>query len=95
MNIDKETLHKIAHLARLEIRPESEEKMLKDLTSIVNFVEQLNQVDTDGVEPLTTMSQEINAFRADEVKPHLSREDGLANAPLHDDEFFRVPKVIE
>jgi aspartyl-tRNA(Asn)/glutamyl-tRNA(Gln) amidotransferase subunit C len=95
MNIDKETLQKIAHLARLEIRPENEEKMIKDLSSIVNFVEQLNKVNTDGVEPLTTMSQEINAFRTDEVRSHLSREDGLINAPSKDDEFFRVPKVIE
>lgn len=95
MNIDKATLQKIAHLSRLEIRPENEEKMLKDLTSIVSFVEQLNQVKTDGVEPLTTMSQEVNSFRPDEVKPHLSREDGLRNAPSTDGEFFLVPKVIE
>lgn len=95
MNIDKDTLQKIAHLARLEIRSEHEEKILKDLTSMINFVEQLNEVNTDGIEPLTTMSQEVNAFRSDEVREHLDRHDGLSNAPSHDDEFFKVPKVIE
>lgn len=95
MKIDKETINKIAHLARLEFDEKDAEKMLQDMVNMVNFVEKLNEVDTTGVEPLTTMSHEINAFREDEVKPHLDRELALRNAPKHDSTYFLVPKVIE
>lgn len=95
MKIDTETLHKIAHLSRLEIAGKDEPKMLKELSAIVTFVEKLNEVNTDGVEPLTTMSQEINALREDEPGEHLSHEDALKNAPAKDKDFFRVPKVLD
>jgi aspartyl-tRNA(Asn)/glutamyl-tRNA(Gln) amidotransferase subunit C len=95
MKIDIETLHKIAHLSRLEINANDEPKMLKELSAIVTFVEKLNEVNTDGVEPLTTMSQEVNALRDDVPGEHLSHEDALKNAPAKDKDFFRVPKVLE
>ena len=95
MNIDKQTLQKIAHLSRLEIKPEDEEKMLKEMSAIVTFVEKLNEVDTTGVEPLTTMSHEINSLREDEVKGQIDHEKALKTAPKKDDQFFRVPKVLE
>jgi len=95
MKIDKQTLDKLAHLSRLEIREEDESTMLKDLSNIVTFVEKLNEVNTDGVEPLTTMSQEFNALREDEPGGHLTHEEVLKNAPAKDKDFFRVPKVIE
>lgn len=95
MKIDKSTLDKIAHLARLEYDEKDSEKMLSDLNNIVAFVEKLKEVDTTGVEPLTTMSHEINALREDEVKNHLPHEQALINAPKKDSTFFRVPKVLE
>jgi aspartyl-tRNA(Asn)/glutamyl-tRNA(Gln) amidotransferase subunit C len=95
MKIDKETLQKIAHLARLEFDEKNSEVMMQDMTNMVNFVEKLNEVDTTGVEPLTTMSHEINALREDEVKPHLPHEEALKNAPKKDADYFRVPKVLE
>jgi len=95
MEIDKETLQKIAHLARLEFDEKDAEKMMQDMTNMVNFVEKLNEVDTTGVEPLTTMSHEINALREDEVKPHLAHDEALKNAPKKDADYFRVPKVLE
>jgi aspartyl-tRNA(Asn)/glutamyl-tRNA(Gln) amidotransferase subunit C len=95
MKIDKQTLEKIAHLSRLEINEKDEPKMLKDLSAIVTFVEKLNEVNTDGVEPLTTMSQEVNALREDEPGGQLTHEDVMKNAPAKDKDFFRVPKVIE
>ena len=95
MKIDRETLLKIAHLSRLEISELEEEKLEKEITSIISFVEKLNEVNTDGVEPLTTMSYELNALREDEVNPHLSQEDALKNAPKKDHDYFRVPKVLE
>jgi aspartyl-tRNA(Asn)/glutamyl-tRNA(Gln) amidotransferase subunit C len=95
MKIDIETLHKIAHLSRLEISEKDEPKMLQDLSAIVTFVEKLNEVNTDGVEPLTTMSQEVNALREDEPGIHMTHEEALRNAPAKDKDFFRVPKVLE
>ncbi|ADR23440.1 glutamyl-tRNA(Gln) amidotransferase subunit C 1 [Marivirga tractuosa] len=95
MSINKETLEKIAHLARLEFDEKSEEKMLKDMNNMLSFVEKLQELDTDNVEPLQAMSFEINQMREDKIKEHLSREKGLKNAPKKDQEYFRVPKVIE
>jgi aspartyl-tRNA(Asn)/glutamyl-tRNA(Gln) amidotransferase subunit C len=95
MKIDRQQLDKIAHLARLEFDEKDTEKMMKDMTSIVEWVEKLNEVNTDGVEPLTTMSYEINALREDEVKEHLAHERALLNAPKKDEDCFRVPKVLE
>ena len=91
MNIDRALLDKIAHLARLEFDEKDAEKMMKDMTAIVDWVEKLKEVNTDGVEPLTTMSHEINALREDEVKEHLSHERALFNAPNPEDcKTFRV-----
>lgn len=95
MKIDRPLLDKIAHLSRLEFDEKDAEKMMSDMTAIVNWVEKLNEVDTEGVEPLTTMSLETNILREDEVKEHLSHERALRNAPGHDNDYFRVPKVLE
>ncbi|GAA5040063.1 aspartyl/glutamyl-tRNA(Asn/Gln) amidotransferase subunit C [Marivirga lumbricoides] len=95
MSINKETLEKIAHLARLEFDAKSEEKMLKDMNNILQFVEKLQEVNTENVEPLQSMSFEINQLREDKQGEHLSHERGLKNAPKKDSDYFRVPKVIE
>lgn len=95
MKINRDVLDKIAHLARLEFDEKDAEKMMKDMTAIVSWVEKLNEVDTDGVEPLTTMSHEVNSWRKDEVRPHLDHGQALKNAPQKDSDYFRVPKVLE
>lgn len=95
MKIDKETLDKIAHLSRLEINDNEVDKILQDMNRFVAFVEKLNEVDTEGVEPLTTMSHEVNSLREDEVKPHMDHAYALTNAPQKDADYFRVPKVLE
>jgi aspartyl-tRNA(Asn)/glutamyl-tRNA(Gln) amidotransferase subunit C len=95
MKIDKETLNKIAHLSRLEIEDKDAEKMLQDMTNMVTFVEKLNEVNTDGVLPLTTMTHEINSLREDEVKIEQSLAQVMHNAPKKDADYFRVPKVLE
>jgi aspartyl-tRNA(Asn)/glutamyl-tRNA(Gln) amidotransferase subunit C len=95
MKLDAETLAKIAHLSRLEIDEKETDKMLRDMSNMLTFVEKLNEVNTDGVEPLTTMSHEVNALREDVVKQDLSHMEVLQNAPKKDAEFFRVPKVLE
>lgn len=95
MKIDRALLDKIAHLSRLEIDEKDVEKTMKDMTAIVEWVEKLKEVDTEGVEPLTTMSFEINVLREDVPKEHLNHDQALFNAPQKDKDYFRVPKVLE
>ena len=95
MKIDRALLDKIAHLSRLEFDEKDAANVMKEMNDIVAWVEQLNEVNTDGIEPLTTMSHEINALREDEVKPHLDHNKALLNAPKKDADYFRVPKVLE
>ncbi len=95
MKIDRPLLDKIAHLARLEFDGKDAEKVMQDMTTIVEWVGKLNEVDTEGVEPLTSMSHELNAFREDKAKTTLTHEEVLKNAPQKDEDFFRVPKVLD
>ena len=95
MQLDQQTLDKLAQLARLEIQPEDAPALLRDLSGMITFVAQLQEVDTTGVEPLTTMSLEVNNWREDLVGPHLTQEEALRNAPVPDPDFFRVPKGLE
>ena len=95
MKINKELLHKIAHLARIDFDEKSEEAMIQDMTHMLDWVEKLNELDTDGVEPLTTMSHEVNVLREDGVTEHMSHERAMLNAPKRDVDYFRVPKVLE
>ncbi|WP_291782501.1 Asp-tRNA(Asn)/Glu-tRNA(Gln) amidotransferase subunit GatC [Cecembia sp.] len=95
MKVDLNTVKKIAHLARLEFDEAGAERMQRDMTQILDWEEQLNEVDTDGIEPLTTMSSEVNVLREDKVGEHLPHDKGLLNAPQKDSDYFRVPKVLE
>jgi aspartyl-tRNA(Asn)/glutamyl-tRNA(Gln) amidotransferase subunit C len=95
MKIDQSALHKIAHLSRLEITAAEEPALIQSLESVLSWMEQLEEIDTTGVEPLTHISTEINVMREDTVGQHLSREKGLLNAPSRDLAYFKVPKVIE
>jgi len=95
MKITRELLDKIAHLARLELSEKDAEKMMHDMTAIVDWMEKLNEVNTDGIEPLTSMSHEVNVLREDEVKNQLDHESVLKNAPQKDLDYFHVPKVLD
>lgn len=95
MNINRELLDKIAHLARLEFDEKDAEKMMADMTAMLNWVEKLNELDTEGVEPLTTMSHEVNNIREDKQGDHLDHTDALRSAPEKDATYFRVPKILE
>ncbi|MBW3466539.1 Asp-tRNA(Asn)/Glu-tRNA(Gln) amidotransferase subunit GatC [Arthrospiribacter ruber] len=95
MKVDLNTVKKMAHLARLEFDETGAEKIKNDMSQILDWVDQLNEVDTEGIEPLTTMSSEVNVLRADEVGEHLAHDKALSNAPQKDSDYFRVPKVLE
>lgn len=95
MKIDRESLQKIAHLARLQVKPEEEKALLESLDNVLTWMEKLNEVDTDGIEPLIHITGEVNNWREDSGKNTLSRTDALANAPSQDGTYIKVPKVIE
>lgn len=94
MIIDKETVEKVAHLARLELAEDEKQAMIKDMSKILDFMAKLNELDTSGVEPLVYMTEEVNVMREDEVKQVITTQEGLQNAPKHTEEYFLVPKVI-
>jgi aspartyl-tRNA(Asn)/glutamyl-tRNA(Gln) amidotransferase subunit C len=95
MKIDNETVDKIAHLARLEFENEAKDQIIKDMNNMLAFVDKLNEIDTSEIEPLIYMSDEINVLRADVVKHEITQAEALKNAPKHDSDYFKVPKVIE
>ena len=94
MRITDETIDRLAHLARLEFVDEEKENIRKDLEKVLGFCEQLNALDTEGVEPLIFINDEQNVLREDEVRQDITHEEALRNAPKKDSDYFRVPKVI-
>ena len=90
----KEIEH-VARLARLELSAAEKEEFTGQLNEILNFVEQLNQIDTTGIEPTAHAMQINNVYRPDQVKPSLDLEQALSNAPDRIDNFFKVPKTLE
>jgi aspartyl-tRNA(Asn)/glutamyl-tRNA(Gln) amidotransferase subunit C len=95
MEVNDEMIDKLAHLARLKFNEEEKQDIKTDLQRMITFVEKLNELDLDKVEPLLHMSQETNVLREDEIKGSISRKEALKNAPVHDEQFFKVPKVIK
>jgi aspartyl-tRNA(Asn)/glutamyl-tRNA(Gln) amidotransferase subunit C len=95
MEVTNELIDKLSNLARLHFEEEEKEAIKKDLQQMIQFVEKLNELDTTGVEPLLHMTDNINILRDDEVKGSITREEAFKNAPLHDEQFFKVPKVIK
>ncbi|CFY01722.1 Aspartyl/glutamyl-tRNA(Asn/Gln) amidotransferase, C subunit [Syntrophomonas zehnderi OL-4] len=89
----KEVEH-VALLARLELDDFEKELFAQQLSSILEYVDKLNELDTDGVEPLAHILPIYNIFRKDEVKPSSSREEILANAPLVEIGQYKVPKIM-
>ncbi len=95
MSLDKQTVQKVAKLARIAITEEEADKMVGELGGILQWVEQLGEVDTDNVEPLANVANIELRLRADEVSDGGIQQDVLANAPESMEGFFVVPKVVE
>ncbi|MFY0591246.1 Asp-tRNA(Asn)/Glu-tRNA(Gln) amidotransferase subunit GatC [Roseivirga sp.] len=95
MKVERKDLKKVAHLARLNVQPEQEEKLVADMNNILDWVDKLSELDTENVEPLTHMTKEQNVLRDDKAKNELKTDAGLKNAPSHDGTFFKVPKVLK
>ena len=95
MSIDKDTVKHISKLARISLDDKKIDSLSKDLSSIMEFIENLNKLNTDKTAPLTSIINASLKSRKDEVKDGKIRDQKLKNSPEKNDEFFVVPKVIE
>jgi aspartyl-tRNA(Asn)/glutamyl-tRNA(Gln) amidotransferase subunit C len=95
MSVDKATVAKIAHLARIAVPDDQLAPLAAELNNILDWVEQLSEVDTDGIPPMASVVDMTLPLRADEVTDGGRRDDVLANAPEAEMGFYVVPKVIE
>jgi aspartyl-tRNA(Asn)/glutamyl-tRNA(Gln) amidotransferase subunit C len=94
MIVDTKTVDKLAELSKLEFDEAAKQEIVVDLNRILSFIDKLNELDTENVEPLIYMNDEMNSFREDEEKVTLTKEEALKNAPDKDSDYFRVPKVL-
>lgn len=94
MAITRETVEKVALLARLKLSEQELETMTDQLGQIVGYVDQLSEVDTEGVEPMAHAVEVVNVFAEDQVVASLPREQALANAPRRNDQGYLVPAVL-
>ncbi|MGB0428926.1 MAG: Asp-tRNA(Asn)/Glu-tRNA(Gln) amidotransferase subunit GatC [Bacteroidia bacterium] len=94
MKVTNELVVKLAHLAKLEFEGEKKEKIKQDFQKILDFVDKLSELDTEGVAPLIHVSDTVTEFRDDEAKVTLSHSDALKNAPQKDSDYYKVPKVL-
>ncbi len=92
--IDREQVRKVAHLARLELTEAEEEQFTRELGSILEYVEQLQELNTENVPPTTRAIDVSNITRADQLEPYPDREALLSNAPEQDGDYFKVPKIL-
>ena len=95
MSVDIATVKRVAHLARIAVTDEDAQRMTGELNAILGFVEQLNEVDVSGVEPMTSVIPMEMKNRQDIVTAGDKADDIVANAPATDENFFLVPKVVE
>ena len=95
MTIDLKTVKHISKLARISLDEKKAEKLATDMNSIFEFIEKLNELNTDTVEPLTSVANTTLRFRKDEVESKNIREKILSNSPDNNEDFFVVPKVVE
>jgi aspartyl-tRNA(Asn)/glutamyl-tRNA(Gln) amidotransferase subunit C len=92
--IDREQVHKVAHLARLALTPAEEEQFTTQLSSLLEYFEQLSELDTENVEPTTRAIDVSNITRPDQLEPCADREVILDNAPDREGEYFKVPQIM-
>lgn len=94
MSVDKKTVERIASLAKLEFSETEKQEITEDMNRMLDFVQQLQAVDTEGVEPLVYMLEEEAVLRKDVVQQTISQKEALKNAPESDTDFIKVPKVL-
>ena len=94
MKVDDKLVDQLATLARLEFTGDAKESIKKDLTQMLDFVEQLNRVNLANVEPLIYITEAVNVLRNDVIEEHITHEQALSNVPLKNSDYIKVPKVL-
>ena len=95
MEVNNKLIQDIAKLSKLKFDDSAEEKMKADLEKMLAFVDKLNEIDTEDVDPLIYMSEEVNVLREDKLTEATSQKDALKNAPEKDSDYFKVPTVLK
>ena len=95
MEVNNKLIKDLSRLAKLNFDEQAADKMKEDLDKIIGFVDKLSEIDTEGIEPLIYLSEEVNVLRADEIKHEVSQESALKNAPQKDSDYFKVPTVLK
>lgn len=95
MKLDEKTVDKIASLAKLEFNGVEKEAILQDMNKMLDFVGKLEEVNTEGIEPLIHMTSETNVLREDIAHTDITQKEALKNAPKKDSTYFKIPKVIK
>jgi len=95
ITVDDKLIEDLSRLAKLKFDKNSSEKIKDDLSTILGFVDTLSEVDTEGVEPLIYMSEEVNTLREDNIANEVSQKNALKNAPQKDSDYFKVPTVLK
>ena len=95
MKISRDDIKTIARLSRFEVSEENMPQLEKELSDILSYVEQLNELDLDGVETMAHAVPLQNVLREDQVKPSIDHDKALSTAPVEDDGYFAVPRVVQ
>jgi aspartyl-tRNA(Asn)/glutamyl-tRNA(Gln) amidotransferase subunit C len=94
MKLDESTVDRIAYLSKLEFNNDEKKAILNDMNQMLSFIEILQDVDTENVEPLIHMTEDVNVLRADDAIVTTSQKEALGNAPSKDSTYFKIPKVL-
>lgn len=94
MIVNDQLIDKLATLSKLEFDVVSKQEIKSDLNKILNFMEKLNELDTEGIEPLMYINEDVNVFREDTVNYPITKVEALMNAPLKDTNYIKVPKFV-
>ena len=95
MIVDKKIIDKLANLSKLRFSESEMDLITKDMTKMIDFINQLEEINTDGIKPLIHMNEEFNNLREDEVSGMLNQSDALSNSPVKDSTYFKLPKVLD
>ena len=95
MNINKNVISKLARLSKLKFNEDEMKLISNDLSKMLDFINQLQDLDTEGTDPLIHVNEEINNWREDQVQGMISQEEALSNSPVKDGTYFKLPKVLD
>ena len=95
ITVDDKLIDSLSKLAKLKFDKKATKKIKSDLNIILSFIDAISEIDTDKIDPLIYMSDEINVLRSDEIKDEVSQEEALKNAPQKDSDYFKVPTVLK